>query len=163
MATNNTPIVVKELAVVELKQIYAMYNKNYDQLRTRILTILGAAFALVSFLYSSDDPVARWFIPHENYGRFLYALGALLILCSFVCLFMALHSTTWYYPMELKDLKRLKYSSKEEFISELCDEYVETITRNSVPYERKQLLYRIGLYSLIAGGIILMVINRLQK
>jgi hypothetical protein len=63
--------------------------------------------------------------------------------------------------MDIKDFKKLKFEGEYDFLVDLRGEYIETVANNSKPYERKQLLFRIGLYTLIMGGIILMVVNQL--
>lgn len=158
MATKPEKLKIEKLAIDELKQINSLYNKNYDQLRTRIITLFAAGFALLGYLYSKPG---HWFLPDSVYGIILYALGWAFMLTAFITLFLGMHTTVWYYPMDIKDFKKLKFNDEYEFLSDLRGEYVETITNNSKPYERKQLLFRVGLYTLIMGGIILMVVNQL--
>jgi hypothetical protein len=149
---------VLRLAIKQLAHIEALYNKNYDQLRTRIITTIGAAFALLGYLYR--DP-GNWFLPENVYGQVMYGAGWLLILTAFVCLFRGMYAVTWYYPMELKSLKKLKFDTEKDLLIEVKEEYLETIENNIIPYEKKQSLYKIALYTLIPGGILLMVINQL--
>ncbi|HEY1645617.1 MAG TPA: hypothetical protein VGF75_04525 [Candidatus Saccharimonadales bacterium] len=51
MTAKPEKIKLEKLAVEELKQINNLYNKSYDQLRTRIITLFGAGFALLGYLY----------------------------------------------------------------------------------------------------------------
>lgn len=151
---------ITQLAIEELKQINELYNKSYDQLRTRVITIMAAEFALLGYLYR--DP-GEWFIPDNIYGIILYAVGWLCLIVSFTALLLGLNSTTWYYPMEIKDLKKLRYKTTEDFLGEIKDEYLLTIELNTIPYEKKQRLFKFGLYALIMGGIILMAISQIEN
>jgi hypothetical protein len=53
------------IALEEQRRVYDWISDNYEQVRVKILTILGGGLAALTFLYASG----QLFIPPQVYGR----------------------------------------------------------------------------------------------
>lgn len=129
-----------ELAISELQRISDTLNHSYDQTKIKVLTFLGAGLAILTYLYQGGDI----FFPHQVYGMIFYCIGLGLTLAALTILFIALSPVTWYYPTELKDVQKFKFKNKTELLEYIKEEYINTITNNTVSYERKQTLLNIS-------------------
>lgn len=91
---------VLELALEELRIIYARLDVSQATIKLRVLTFLGAGLALLSYLFSTRGDL---FIPSERYGKVFYFIGLGLIISAISMLLHALRPGFWAVPIADKD------------------------------------------------------------
>jgi hypothetical protein len=151
---------VLKIAVDEQRRVDDWIAKNYDNVRNKILTLLGGGLASLTFLYSSR----QLFIPPEIYGKIFYFAGLSLIILGISTLIHALRPMHWEFTTEDKDLMNIhKVETVTEYLLYVRDKYMAAYKTNLHAYEYKQKLFNFSLYPLIFGVIILVVIKLFSK
>jgi hypothetical protein len=148
---------VLELALDELRIIYARLDASNDTQKIRILTFLGAGLALLSYLYGGGD----LFIPHENYGKVFYFIGLGLVISSISMFLHNIRPSWWSVPLETKIPKILRNKTKIELLETIVEEYIESMGVNIVRYEKKVIYMHSAFFQLLCGGILLLVIKNI--
>lgn len=146
---------ILNLILEELRIIYNRLDESQHTLKNRALTILGAALALGSYLYSGGD----LFIPTESYGKVFYYLGLGLFISSICFLLQAVRPNPWAVPIEDKLNKLSRNKTMTSLLNELVENYQECMRFNLPKYERKVYFLSSGFYQLLCGGILLLVIK----
>ncbi len=144
-----------ELALEELRIIYGRLDESLATIKVRVLTFLGAALALLSYLYGSET----LFIPAQNYGRVFYFLGLGLVVSAIGFLLRALKAMAWSVPIESKLTKIRLHKKKHELLELLVEEYIECMIINLGRYETKVADLNSGFFQLLCGSILLLVIK----
>ena len=148
---------VLELALEELRIIYGRLDESLATVKLRTLTFLGAALALLTYLYGQGD----LFIPNEQYGRVFYFLGLGMLLSSIGFLLRSIKSMAWSVPIESKLGKMRGHKTRLGLLELIVDEYLECMAGNIVKYERKAAYLNYGFVLSLCGGILLLVIKNI--
>lgn len=161
LESDSSPVTNKEetleISLEELRIIYSRLDNSMHTTRLRSLTFLGAALALLSYLYGG----AELFIPQEPYGRVFYFLGLGLVIAAVSFLLHAVRPNPWAVPIETKLTKLGRYRTKVELLEEIVEQYIESMVANIGKYEKKCQLYSSGFGLLLCGGILLLVIKNI--
>jgi hypothetical protein len=152
-----TQVEVLEIAIEEQRRADNWISHNYDNVRNKILTLLGGGLASLTFLYASGD----LFIPPEIYGKIFYFAALTLILFALSRLIVALQPMHWEFTIEDRDLNVIHtVQSKLEYLKYVKERYMLVYKMNISVYELKQRLFNLSLYPLIFGVMILVVIKQ---
>lgn len=148
---------VLELTIEEQRRVYDWISKGYDQLRLKLLTILGGGLGALTFLYSSGE----LFIPTTDVsGKIFYFFGLAMTLGAVGVLIVALKPLDWEFPTENKDIAELdKFETRYDYLVYIKDRYQICYEINISAYNYKQKLFNYALYPLIFGIIILVVLK----
>lgn len=152
MATQKS---VNKIAVDELRRSCDTLNHSVDQLRSKTLAFIAAAFAVLTYLYSGGN----LFIPSELYGKVFYFIGLGALLSAVVIFLMGLRPYQWNLTTEIKALKNIPQKGEDEYLEYVKDQYVECYEKNSFVYENKHSSFNFGFILLVAGAFILIVIR----
>lgn len=155
-APESVQIETLTIALAEQRRVYDWISNNYEQVRVKILSLLGGGLAALTFLYANGE----LFIPAQVYGKILYFAALGMIIISLSCLVLALRPLPWEFPIADKDLLKIhKVPSKYEYLQYMKERHMECYTINIGAYNYKQRLFNISLYPLIFGVIILVVMK----
>lgn len=155
----DTPDEVLMLAIDEQRRVYDMLATLWAQLRVKCFTFLGGGLTALTFLYASTNNKDQLFIPNETYGQILYFAALGVTIFGLVSLFLAIKPSHWEFPTEKHDLLKLHYATQRSYLEYTKDRYITCYDVNSKAYEYKQRLFNLGLYPLIFGVIILIVLK----
>lgn len=148
---------ILRMAIEEQRRVSDWIAHNYDNVRNKILTLLGGGLASLTFLYASGNSL---FIPPEVYGKIFYfsALGMVIVALS--VLIVALRPIPWEFTIEDRDLNKIQdVKSELDYLEYIKQKYMDTYKINIYAYEYKQKLFNFSLYPLVFGVIILVVIK----
>lgn len=151
-------LILKE-SIVELRRRYDFINDLYQNVRVKIITFMGAGFALLGYLYIDNSNGDNLFIPADTYGKIFYFAGLAMVLLSLVILFISLKASSWELPTDADKLKKKDFVSLEEFLIYVRNEYLKAIDLNLMIYEKKQSKLDFASHSLVIGGIVMLVIK----
>jgi len=156
MPTRIEEIEVLKQTILELRRRYDHINNAYDQLRFKVLGLLGGEVAGVTFIFSSGG-----FMPDQNYGKVFYVMGIVLIVAAFSLLMSLISSVEWSLPLEVKKLKEHKKNPPDElgFLEYIRDEYLTCVRKTIDQYEIRMKRFDRTVYILVAGVIMLLVIK----
>jgi len=156
MATRPEKIEVLKQTIRELHRRYDHINNAYDQLRFKVLGLLGGEVAGVSFIFASGG-----FMPAQNYGKVFYFTGITFVVIAFGLLMSLISSVDWSLPLEVKELtnQKKKLPNELEFLEYIRNEYLECIKHCLSQYERRMKQFDRTIYVLVAGVIMLLVIK----
>jgi hypothetical protein len=157
-------ISLNKKSIEELRRIYDGICDLYKQIRLRVLTYLGAGFALFSYLYISGDNenktiAEKLFVPPEPYGVILYVLAFSACIMAFVLLIYGMQTVTWRYPTDIEEHEKLESYEELEFLKYLRKEYIGALNIDIGHCEKKQKLATVASYLLMFGGILLVIIK----
>ena len=151
------------LTVYEIKSMYGIIEKSYNNLINKFIFFSSGQLAFLAYLYGSGDTEAkkieRLFIPIELSSQIVYVIGIVLAVLSLVYLFQGFLPVPWILPPNSNDLKKFAFDSKGQFLFYLKDEYFKAYKHNSSVYESKYLTYKKGLVCFVIGNIILFIIR----
>ena len=152
---NNDNEKILRVAIEEQRRTYDWIDKSYDQLRLKILTVLGGGLAALTFLYSTGT----LFIPQEIYGRIFYFSGLGMLISALGILIFALKPLPWEFSIEDRDLLQLPANNIVEYLEYTKQRHMVCYQINIRAYNFKQRLFNLSLNPLIFGSIILVVIK----
>jgi hypothetical protein len=148
---------ILKIAIEEQRRVCDWITHNYDNVRNKILALLGGGLAALTFLYASDGGL---FIPEEVYGKIFYFSGLFLTLMALSTLIAALRPMPWEFTIEDKELNKIDTVSSElEYLQYTKEKHMEAYKLNIHTYEYKQRLFNFSLYPLVFGAMILTVIK----
>lgn len=151
---------ILEIAIEEQRRSDSWIAHNYDNVRNKILTLLGGGLAALTFLYSSGNSNGSLFIPPEVYGKIFYFIALFLILFGISGLIMALRPRHWEFTTESRELASIStVQSKLKYLQYVKERYMIAYKNNIVAYENKQKLFNISLYPLVFGIMMLVIIK----
>ena len=154
-----TPDEVLEIAIEEQRRVYDLLFSYWNQLRVKIFTFLGGGLTAMTFLYANTQSQDQLFIPGETYGKILYFAALGFAVFGLVALFLAIKPIHWEFPTERHDLESLRHPTKHAYLQYVKDRYLTCYDMNVKGYDYKQRLFNLGLYPLIFGVIILIVLK----
>lgn len=153
-------IEVLRLAVQEQRRVYDEVNIASQQVRVRILTLVGAGLALLTYLYSNQGSSNPLFIPSTLYGKIFYMFGLLLTLGSIgLLLFATKPGGTHELPTESVHLSNLTEKDEYAYLEYLKDRYLQCYQQNSAHYSSKFKLLNLSFLPLVFGATILIVLK----
>jgi hypothetical protein len=149
---------INQVAIEELRRRYDKCCADSKAFRTRVLAVVVIAFGLVTFLYSSDNPLVT---PSDITERIFYYAGLGLIALAFGILFKLASSIMWSEPVELKELKRLhvRYRNFDSFNLYVIEDYIDAIEDCGAKQNKRIDYFDLVIKALFIGGIILLVIK----
>lgn len=148
---------VLKLSLDELRIIYARLDVAQATARLRTLTFLGAALALLSYLYGNGD----LFIPAERYGKVFYFLGLGLIISAISLLMHAMRPKQWSVPIESKMTKLKRNKTQLELLEQLVEDYTECMLHNVAIYEKQMPYLYSSFFQILCGGTLLLVLKNI--
>ena len=156
--------IISKLALKELHRLYDHLCRNYDQLRLKTLALLAGEVAIITFIFSSTVYSGGKMIPllpAENYGKVFYWGGVIIIGLAFILFLSVISKVTWQIPLDLPEVERLHkiHSTEESFLEYIVNDYVGCIKYVLAKNEERQSRFNWGVYALVIGVIILMVIK----
>lgn len=157
MATAREEIL--QLAIDEQRRVYDFIADNYKQFRNRALAYLGAGLATLTFLYSHPNKYGKTFIPPSTDGRIFYFAGLILTLAAVGILLVALKTVIWEFPIEDRELKKLKFATKEDYLYYIKERYRTCYKLDVAVCEQKYKMLNLSFPMLVLGATILMVLN----
>ncbi len=157
MYQKDDDVLVLENSIIELRRRDSRINAIYDGIKTRVLTFIGAGFALLTYLYSSNTTNNSLFFPQELYGQVLYTIGIILYVTGISFLFFAAKPAQWILPADKNTLSQPSFSNYKEYLLYISNEYKEAITFNTHQCEKKQQILNVSWILLIQGAIILLI------
>jgi hypothetical protein len=151
-----------ELAIDEQRRDWDSLSASYETARLKNVTLLGAAFAFSTYLYSANDPKRslreRLFYPYHWYWDTLYIIAFVALISAIILLLFALKPQTWStaYDDEQDDSSMNSYPSYLEYMHK---RYLRSSGINRTSYTNRQELLDTAFPLLIGGGIMLLVIR----
>jgi hypothetical protein len=161
--TRNERMRSLELGLEEQRRDHEVFSTLYAQAKTKNITFLAAALALLGFLYGTTPENAntlaeKLFIPQEPYGVIIYFLSLTAFLLSIGVLLFALRPQPWgtAYDNNQEDCIADDYERYLEYMKK-C--YLDASAMNIASYRRKQNLLNIAFMPLLTGGILLLLLK----
>ncbi|HVW97051.1 MAG TPA: hypothetical protein VHA56_13860 [Mucilaginibacter sp.] len=153
------------IAIKELRRVHSHISNAYDQLRIKALAMIAGEVAIVSFIFASDGANDHFQIPHSPAGRIFLSIGVAFVSLAFGLLVTSITSGLWPVPGDMDEIEQIdngidnRYDSIEKFLKFLRKDYLEAnrLCMKIVATKAKRVNW--GLYLLLAGVIILMVIK----
>ncbi|HSX28983.1 MAG TPA: hypothetical protein VLE73_00325 [Candidatus Saccharimonadales bacterium] len=152
------------IALDELRRVHEHVSKAYDQLRTKALAMIAGEVAIITFLFSGDKDT-RIGMPEDIASRLFLFAGLLALAAAFCLLIRSIASDGWYIPGDMDEIEQIdngkdnRYDTSEKFLLFLKKDYLES-TRDCIKIlNRKGKWVNWGLYLLLGGIIILVVIK----
>ena len=151
---------ILELAMVELRQKYLNLNNDYDNLGTKIFTLIATELVITTFLFTFKITANKPLFALNNVAIIiLFGIGMGGIMIAIGLLFWATTSNKWAYPAELKELKLLNYSKYSDMLEEIKDDYIAAYNYCITRYNHRRIAFDGSVLMFIVGAIILMVIK----
>jgi hypothetical protein len=144
-----------EVAIEEQRRVYDGLCDNHQQVKSRTVVFLAAAFAAMTFLYSDG----KIFYPTQQYGRIFYLAALGLVLFGFTQLFIALQGTYWEFPTERARLLKLDFPTRKRYLEYVRDRYIYCYDHNVQVCEKKHKLLKVSFTPLIIGVTILVLMK----
>lgn len=150
--------------VEEQRRDYDVLARLFERTETKTYTLLAAAFALLTYLYSSVAEkqasfADRLFIPDELYGVVIYFGALLVFLGSIAILLYAIkvpYKVATAFDNEQEDEKLEDY---ETYLQYMKKRYLRASGINLKAYQRKHSLYNLAFLPLVLSGILLLSIK----
>lgn len=161
---------ILEFSIEEQRRFHDELTSSYRSLQLKIISFIGAALALLAFLYSgatdTSAPTAeRLFIPAELYGVIFYFIGLGSLLFALAKLIHgARPNGVWTVPLDLEQLEKLELNERSEtqYLTYYKDEYVKATRANLKQHAKKHEAIRDSFYPLLIGAIVLIVLRYFQ-
>ena len=149
------------ISIDEQRRVYDELNEYSNQVKVKILTLLGAGLALLTFLYANpSDKENPLFIPPTLYGKIFYVAGIVLTLGALsILLYATKPGGEHEVPTEVAVLKDLDTREEYEFLEYVNDRYIACYKVNVSHYQSKYKLLNIAFLPLVFGAIILIVLK----
>jgi ABC-type enterobactin transport system permease subunit len=142
-------------AVKELHRIYDHISNTYDQLRIKALALIAGEIAVVSFIFAGDFK-----LPKVVYGIVFFGVGIGSLVAAFIVFLLTISSLNWAIPVEFKEIREIeKYENEAKFLEYVRKDYLEAVEHCLSVVNRRVRRFDLGLYLLLFGAIILLVIK----
>lgn len=163
MTARQERISALELAIEEQRRDWDALNQAYEYAKSKNITFLAAAFALLGYLYATnlkpDESLrAKLFIPHEPYGIVIYALSAGIYLFGILALMFALRPRSWSTAYD-NNQEEILLNDYEGYLRYMRKRYLHCYGINIDSYNAKYSLIERAFLPLILGGIMLLVLK----
>lgn len=146
---------ILSLALEEARRKFERLNGDYNQLRTKMFTILGVQLAVVTFLFA----VGPNNIPNIPYGIIFGSIGVAGVCVAVILLFLGVCSNSWASPAEPKELKILRHENLETFIGYLKDDYLSAYDFCRERYNKRSSLFDWSVRIFLGSVIVIMIIK----
>src|SRR6266404_7417319 len=151
-----------ELGVEELRRAYDHISRSFEQLRTKALALIAGEVAIVSFIFSSNQP-RNGILGHSVpiYGIVMFGIGiALLVIAGLIFLYVS-STSHWSHPPDEKDMVNLhkNFNNRTEFLEQLRLEYITAIPECIKKISPRARRFMVGVYMLVIGIFILLLIK----
>lgn len=158
-----------KLYIEEQRRYHDELTNSYLGKTRKIITYIGAIFALLAFLYAGAlDPhkhttKAKLFIPDQLYGQIFYAFGLFLLLYALGKLIHAARPAgAWTVAIQSKDVEAVESWTEEEYLVKLKNDYEDARKDNIELNDTKHDAIRESYYPMLLGAIILIVLRYFQ-
>jgi hypothetical protein len=144
------------LALEELRRTYDHINNIYDQLRVKVLALIGGEVAIVTLLFAIGMP-----LPRTVYGAIFLAAGLLFLSLAFALLLWIVSTVQWKIPVDMDEVASIykRYNDAIGFLEYLRDDYIKCINHCAGHVSNRAKRFNWAIYVLCAGVIIIMVIK----
>lgn len=150
-----------EKTIEEQRRDYDCVEILYSQAKTKNITFLAAALALLGYLYGGTGGSSlkeKLFIPDEPYGVIVYVISFFIFVSAIIILLINLKPYRWStaHDPQMDELAPKDYEKYLEYIRKRYD-YISNI--NCISYSKKQTLLDVSFLPLVGGGIMLLILK----
>jgi len=144
--------------------VHDKISNAHDQLRNKALAMIAGEIAIVTFLFSggSDSSIK---IPDEASGIIFLFIGVFSLILSFGLLLSSVKSGIWHVPGDMEEIEQIdngidhRYGTLEKFLKFLRKDYLSGNRACMSIIAAKSKRVNWGLYLLLSGVIILIVLK----
>ena len=147
----------------ELRRVHDHISNSYDQLRIKALGMIAGEVAVVTFILAADDH-SKIHVSNSAEKVFL-AAGIVALLAAATLLITSITSGDWFIPGDMDEIEQInngvdnRYDTTEKFLLFLRSDYLSGNRDCIKIVSRKAKKVNWGLYLLLAGTIILLVLK----
>ncbi len=154
---------ILNIALGELRRVHEHVSNSYDQLRIKALGMIAGEVAIVTFILAANDN-SKIKINTVADGIFL-GLGIAALLSAAALLISSITSGDWYIPGDMDEIEQIdngvdnRYDNVEKLLLFLRKDYLEGTRQCIKIVTRRARRVNWGLYMLLSGSIILLVLK----
>lgn len=156
-------IKILRVALDELRRVHDHISNAYDQLRIKALAMIAGEVAIVTFILAADDHTQIHV--SDLAERIFLGVGVVALLLAFILLISTITSSDWFIPGDMDEIEQIdngkdnRYETLEKFLFFLRTDYLDGNRKCIKILAKKGFRLNWGLYFLLAGAIILLVLK----
>lgn len=151
-------ILILEHGTTIMSGLFAEFSSIYDQLRVKVLSMLGAQLVILTFIFSG------WALSEVNFDVskwIFFGIAVLLQVIPVIVIFWILSPLEWLIPGgsdTYKDMSK-KYDDYLEYLEKIHEDFAECINVISKPVSKRSKAFTVVLYAVSVSTIILLILK----